>query len=356
MRQERENALKERDDLRIMIESVLNETRAVIYIKNLEGKFIFVNGQFCRIFDRTSAEILGKNDHELFPKEMADEFTANDQRVLRTKSHLEMEEVAIHADQTAHTYLSLKFPLHDSAGALSGVCGISTDISEHRRLERELNAAKRMESLGLLAGGIAHDFNNIIEVILLVADTLLLTGAKAKPEWKASIESMKDSAQSAALLTRQLLAFGMRQTFRTRVLDIGAVVKDTTEFLENAISSDISFSVMIKPDLWSVRADPLQIEQVVTNLTFNARDAMPRGGDLKVTVRNATVKDDDWHWRIGKPEGEFVELLVADTGTGIDSGILERIFEPFFTTRMDGHGSGLGLATVHDCGYRFSFH
>ena len=346
MQQEREVALKERDDAKTLIQTVLDQTRAVIYIKDLDDRFTFINGQFLRIFDKPADQILGKTGHELFPKSFADEFRKNDLHVLTTRSHSEIEEEAIHADGAKHTYLSLKFPIEDSAGKLYGICGISTDITQYRGLEKELSTAKRMEAVGLLAGGVAHNFNNILGVILLVADTILIRGAAKKSELKTSIEAIKSAAQSAAFLTRQLLTFGQKQVSAPRNIDLGYVVQGTKGILGNALGEDIQFSTEIEPKLWPVSVDPNQIEQILTNLCFNSKDAMPRGGKLKVGLRNIVLKEQS-NWRIGRPSGEFVELTIADTGVGIESQYLDRVFEPFFTTKKDGRGTGLGLATVY---------
>ena len=347
MQQERERALKERDDAKTLIQNILDQTKAVIYIKDVEGKFIFINAQFCRIFEKSPEDILGKKDHDLFPKEIADEYRKNDLHVQNTHSHIESEETAVHADEKTHTYLSLKFPIRDSTGSLYGVCGISTDVSQHRELEQQLSTAKRMEAVGLLAGGIAHDFNNILAVILLVADTLLIKGTTKETELRKSVDAIKTAAGSAGLLTRKLLLFGRRQLSQPKNTDLGIILSEMKDILSNALGEDIHFSLEVPSDLWPVFVDPVQVEQVLTNLCFNARDAMPKGGELRLSLRNRKVAAGDAKWRIGCPSGDFVELTVSDTGTGIAPEHQERIFEPFFTTKKEAQGSGLGLATVY---------
>ena len=337
MLQESQRAFKERDDAKTLIHSVLDKTQAVVYIKDPDGKFIFANGQFCRIFGKELDQVLGKGDYDLFPEGIADSFRKNDLHVQLTRSHSENEEIAVHSDGTQHTYLSLKFPLDDSTGKFMGVCGISTDITQYRLLERELSTAKRMEAVGLLAGGTAHDFNNILGIILLVADSLLMKEEVKTSDVKVAMGSIKNAALRAALLTRQLLAFGRQQKFQRILLDVGAVVSGMKNMLSNALGEDIHFSTEIDPALWSVRADPLQLEQVLANLCLNARDAMPRGGKLTITVHNA---------KLSSPPGEFVELIVSDSGSGMSPEVLSQIFEPFFTTKKEGQGTGLGLPTV----------
>jgi PAS domain S-box-containing protein len=348
MQEERERALKERDDARSLVQKVLDQTQAVIYIKDLEGRFIFVNGQFCRIFELTQAQIIGKADHDLFPKAIADHFRANDLRVQETRSHIEIEEDAIHSDGTTHTYLSLKFPLDDSAGALHGVCGISTDLTQYRRMERELNQAKRMEAVGLLAGGVAHNFNNSIGVILLLADTLLMQKPGVSAPWHESVEAIKSAARGASFLTRQLLAFGRRQVRRPVVLDLATVVAGVEEILRRTMGEGIKFKVEAA-EVIPVLADAFEVEQILMNLCLNARDAMPSGGDLNLRLRRVRISAEEsegFPWRFGQPSGDLAEMSVTDTGTGMAAEVASRIFEPFFTTKADGQGSGLGLATV----------
>jgi two-component system, cell cycle sensor histidine kinase and response regulator CckA len=347
MRQEREAAIKERDDAKILVRSILDQSQAVIFIKDPEGRYTFVNGQFCRIFKWTPEEILGRSDHELFPRELADDLRANDLRVLGEMTHSEIEEVVPHAGGALHTYVSLKFPLHDSTGRVYGLCGIATDVTRFRVMERELNAAKRMETVGLLAGGIAHDFHNNLGVIILSVDTLLMNDGKKGIDWQKSLQSIKSSAQASAVLTRQLLTFGQKQAFLPRPIDLGAVVAGIELILSNATGEDIKLATEYEPGLWPVLADPVQIEQIITNLCFNARDAMPAGGLLKISVRNVNCARKRNGVTGNYREGSWVELSVEDTGTGMEPEIMERIFEPFFTTKPEGKGSGLGLSTVY---------
>jgi two-component system cell cycle sensor histidine kinase/response regulator CckA len=345
--EQQQQALKERDDAKLQFQSLLENTRAVVYIKDLEGKYLFANEQFCKIFDKTSAHILGRKDHDLFPAELADKFRENDFQVLSCKTHLEVEEIAVHGDGVAHTYISLKFPLNDSTGAPYGLCGISTDITQYRKMERELSTAKRMEAVGLLAGGIAHDFNNILAIILMVADTLTMSESTAKPDLDKMMAIVKDAGQRAAALTRSLLAFGRRQKLQPRLLALGTNIRDIENILNKALGEDVQFTVNVASDLWLINAHPTQIDQILTNLAFNSRDAMPKGGNLTITAVNVSIIAGQGGWKIGNVSGDFVELQVADTGCGIDPKILDRIYEPFFTTKQEGQRSGLGLSTVY---------
>lgn len=335
-REERARAIKAQADAMTLIRAVLSQTPAVVFIKDTEGRNLFVNEQFCRAFNMSQDEVIGKRDAEFFPAEMANAFRKTDLHVMKAGSHFEFEEKAQHADGTVHEYLSSKFPIRDSEGNLIGVGGISTDISQFRSLERRLNRAQRMEAMGLLAGGIAHDFNNVLGTILLESDTMLMKGSKNQAEWRASVQAIKDAAQGAALLTRQLLAFGRRQSSEPSNVDVKRVLAKTHSILKKSLGEDIRFIVDVDSELWAVRIDPGHMEQILSNLCINARDAMPKGGTLRISARNAERSD-----------GQFVFLEVADDGEGIDPKLLDRIFEPFFTTKGGGHRVGLGLATVY---------
>lgn len=335
---------KERDDAKLLFQDILSQMRAVIYMKNMDGRYVLANGEYEPIVGIPASKMLGRLDEEVFPPETASQLKANDKVVLETGEHVEREEPVRHPDGKVHTYLSTKFPVRDSEGKLIGVCGISTDMTRYRAMERELNTAKRMEAVGLLAGGIAHDFHNNLGIILLVAETLLMSeGDQPKEGWRTSVEAIRSAARSAALLTRQLLAFGRRQTFQPRVIDIGQIARGMHEILQNALGEDVRFSLDVEEDLPPVFMDPMQVEQVLANLCFNARDALPRGGLIEIGLR-----------RIGQ---DGVELMVRDNGVGMSAEVQEHVFEPFFTTKKEG--TGLGLSTVHgiveSAGGRISF-
>ncbi len=223
---------------------------------------------------------------------------------------------------------------------------IVEDVSERLRLEKQLIHAQKFEAIGQLAGGIAHDFNNMIGSIVGWADLGIEETDPESPVHR-HLEKIRQQADRAAALTRQLLAFARRQILEPRPIDLNQVAVETLSLLENVIGSNIQITATLAPDLGVVRADPVQIEQVLMNLCINARDAMPDGGSLTVETLNLSL-DDDFCAR--EPEarpGNYAVLSVADTGTGMDRATLDRIFEPFFTTKGLGKGTGLGLSTVY---------
>lgn len=225
------------------------------------------------------------------------------------------------------------------AGAGPIIEGLIIDITEQKRLERQLVESQKMESVGRLAGGIAHDFNNLLSVILGTVD-LALAGSGAESPMREDLLDVRAAAERAAELTRQLLAFGRRQPMQTRVVDLNALLDGISKLLRRLIGEDVEMIVSTDATLPPVRVDPGQVEQVLTNLVTNARDAMPDGGILRLETREVPNG--------GLPSGgPAVEVSVRDTGTGMPPEVVARIFEPFFTTKAPGDGTGLGLAMVY---------
>lgn len=220
------------------------------------------------------------------------------------------------------------------------------ETTNQRTLESQVNQRARMESVGQLAGGIAHDFNNVLNAIILAADFLLSSHKPTDPSFQ-DIMQIKQNANRAASLVRQLLAFSRRQTLRPQVLDLGEVLSELTMLLRRLIGEKVTLEVKHGRDLWPVKADISQFEQVVVNLAVNARDAMPEGGRLSVRTANVTAAEAEKYQYKGMPAADYVLVEVADTGTGIPPEIIDKIFEPFFSTKEVGKGTGLGLSTVY---------
>src|SRR6266571_2707354 len=209
-----------------------------------------------------------------------------------------------------------------------------------------LEQSQKMEAIGRLAGGVAHDFNNLLAVIIGYSD-LLLESLGSSDLNRAKVERIKQAANSAASLTRQLLTFSRQQVIQPVVLDINQTVSSTEKMLRRLIKENIEFRVVLDHNLDRVKADPGQIEQIVLNLVVNARDAMPNGGKLRIQTRNVRLDRDSTQAGSVVPSGRFVLLEVTDTGTGMDQQTQTHLFEPFFTTKAVGEGTGLGLATVY---------
>jgi PAS domain S-box-containing protein len=233
-------------------------------------------------------------------------------------------------------------PLGPSAGAGATMVLSIEDVTEHRVLEEQLAHAQRLEGLGRLAGGVAHDFNNLLTVVLSNAQLAADEIPPGSP-LRDLVEPIREAAQRGTALTRQLLAFAKKQVVSPAALDLGAVVRGLGRLLQRLLGERVVLGVRLDPDTWRVWMDPGQLEQVLVNLAVNARDAMPEGGRLTLTARNEVLTATE-AWSRGLAPGDYVHLVVTDTGHGMDESTRVRVFEPFFTTKGD-RGTGLGLAT-----------
>ncbi len=326
------------------LQAVLDNSPAMIFIKDLDGRYLLSNRQFEKITGVPGAQVIGKTDYDLFRPEQAAAFRANDLEVLKAGAPMEFEEAALHNDGI-HTSIVCKFPLRDSDGKPYAVCGITTDITARKQLEEQLRQAQKMEAIGRLAGGIAHDFNNLLMVIIGYC-RLLLQQVVRDPLMQNRIEEILRAGERATTLTRQLLAFSRKQVLTPTVLDLNTVLSEMSSMLQRLLGEDINLATALDPALGHVKTDQGQIEQVIMNLAVNARDAMPRGGRLTIETRNVELREatrQNQSVRVG----HYVLLSVSDTGEGMDAATQERIFEPFFTTKEQGKGTGLGLATVY---------
>ncbi len=220
------------------------------------------------------------------------------------------------------------------------------ETTERRTLENQINQSQKMDMVGQLAGGIAHDFNNVLSAIMMANDFLLNAHKPTDPSFQ-DIMQIKQNATRAATLVRQLLAFSRRQTLRPQVLDLGDALSDLTMLLRRLIGEKVKLDLVHGRDLWPVKVDVSQFEQVIVNLAVNARDAMPDGGKLTVRTANVTSEEAARLSYKGMPAADYVRIDVADTGSGIAPDIVDKIFEPFFSTKEVGKGTGLGLSTVY---------
>ena len=220
------------------------------------------------------------------------------------------------------------------------------DTTEQKALEAQMAQSQKMQAVGQLAGGIAHDFNNVLTAIIMASDLLLANHRPSDPSFP-DIMNIKQNANRAASLVRQLLAFSRRQTLRPEILSLTDVLADLRMLLSRLIGNEIKLTMEHGRDLWPVRADLGQFEQVIVNLVVNARDAMPGGGELSISTRNLTADEVAGMDTPGIEAGDYVAIAVGDTGVGIADDVIEKIFEPFFTTKEVGKGTGLGLSMVY---------
>jgi two-component system, cell cycle sensor histidine kinase and response regulator CckA len=253
---------------------------------------------------------------------------------------VEEEQAVIALRSGARDFIS-KSKLARLGPAVARELSDQAERASGRKAEAQLRQAQKMDAVGQLAGGVAHDLNNILGVILGQGE-LLMRGAELADPQRSRVVGICDAAERAAALVRQLLAFSRRQIVQSTVVRLNVVIGETMKMLERIVGEHIEIKQHLAADLWEVKADVAQVEQVIMNLVINARDAMGSGGRLTVGTRNVSVTSSAI-----PPPGEYVLLDITDTGCGMDEATVTRIFEPFFTTKEPGKGTGLGLATVY---------
>ncbi|HSI41626.1 MAG TPA: ATP-binding protein [Xanthobacteraceae bacterium] len=237
-------------------------------------------------------------------------------------------------------------PVEDGGTGGEAAILYAIDTTEQRALEAQFARSQKMQAVGQLAGGVAHDFNNLLTAILGYSDLLLTNSRPTDPSFQ-DVMQIKQNANRAAGLVRQLLAFSSRQTLRPQILNLGDVMSDLSMLLRRLLGEQVKLEVKQGRDLWPVKADLNQFEQVVVNLAVNARDAMPDGGTLTIRTANVPREEAERYHEAGLPDADHVLVEVEDTGTGIPPEIIDKIFEPFFSTKEVGKGTGLGLSTVY---------
>ena len=325
------------------LQAILDHSPALIYVKNLEGRFLLTNRLFNERFQRDGASAIGRSMRDLVPPAEADSREAHDRLVLENGTPVSVEEQN-EQDGVTRTYLAVTFPLRDAEGKIYALGGVDTDITEYKALQMQFTQAQKMDAFGQLAGGIAHDFNNILAVLLM---HLNMFGARPDlpAPMKGTIKNLEDITLKASRLTRQLLMFSRSEAVSMEDLDLNQVVANVLKMLERILGEhiDLDFNPR-RPPLW-IHADIGMIEQVIMNLSVNARDAMAGGGRLSLDTK--VVEFDAASATGTRRPGRFAKLTVSDTGHGMDATTLKRIFEPFFTTKEVGKGTGLGLATVY---------
>ncbi len=327
--------------------TALDVAADAIAILDRNGNIEWVNKAFTALTLYPAHEVIGKNPRELLRSGKQDHAFYEQMwgSVLAGKPW-NGELVNRRKDGSLYTEEQSVTPVHDAAGNVSHFIAIKRDITARKALEMQYQQAQKMEGIGRLAGGVAHDFNNLLTVINGTVE-LALPAVQDRPELRDDLLEIRRAADRAAALTRQLLAFSRQQVLRVEVLDLNRVIGDMLKMLTRVIGEDVRFVSDLAGDLGHVRGDVGQLEQVLLNLTVNARDAMPEGGTLTIQTRNIEIDADMARRHVTVVPGPHVMLLVADTGVGMDAKTRDRIFEPFFTTKAPGKGTGLGLPTAY---------
>ncbi len=307
-----------------------------------EGRYLDVNDAFLQMLRYERKEIIGRSSLDLNiwvdPDDRA--------RMLQLKdSTVKLLPTRMRTSRGETRQVNVSAELIELDG-VPCVLAITQDVTETQRLEDQFRQSHKMEALGRLATGVAHDFNNLLCVTMGYSELSLQHVDPAHPLAR-NLTEIKKAAERAASLTRRLLGFSRQQILFPRILDLNTVIENLNQMLLRTIGEDIA--LVFKPgiELWQIKADLGQIEQVLMNLIVNARDAMPKGGTIIIETSNVHLDDEYVHSHFSVPPGQYVMLQVSDSGIGMDEQTASRVFEPFFTTKAPGQGSGLGLSTVY---------
>jgi PAS domain S-box-containing protein len=320
--------------------SLIDQAYDAVFVWERNGAITFWNRGAQRLYGFSKEEAIGRIDHELL-RTWAPEALELALQNLEKKGSWEGELAHTRRDGKRITVESRMVQITEEDR--SYVLETTRDVSEKRLLEEQLRQSQKMEAVGRLAGGVAHDFNNLLGVIL--GSTELLADCTELGEIKLRADEILKAGQQAANLTRQLLAFSRKQVLKPRVVDLNSKLSDVADMLVRLVGENITISTSLASDLGRVRIDPTQIEQIVLNLVVNARDAMPRGGQITIETQNVELDEAYTRSHISVLPGRYVMVAVSDSGMGMNADTQAHLFEPFFTTKKSG--TGLGLSTVY---------
>ena len=323
--------------------TAIEQTPESVVITDTDGRILYVNPVFERVTGYSRAEVIGQNTRLLKSNRQDSAFYRQLWAKISAGEVWRGRFINKKKDGTLFTEDAVIAPVRDEKGAVTNYIAIKRDITHELELEVQYRQTQKIDSIGRLAGGVAHDFNNILAVICGHTELALAQLSPDAP-LRSNLECIQESAERAANLTRQLLAFARRQVIEPRRINLNELIVNLNKMLRRLIGEDIKLVTQTAPDLGQIKADPGQIEQVLLNLVVNARDAMPDGGTLTIRTANVTL-DESYARRHLVTPGDYVMVSVSDTGVGMTDEVKQHIFEPFFTTKEQGKGTGLGLAT-----------
>ncbi len=343
--QSRQNAMMQAiADSESRYRSLFERNMAGVFRSTIEGRLIDFNAAFAQMYGYTREELLNLPTGQLYRGGAEERARRIDERRKGAySSRFEMEY--IRKDGSPLWAIQNMSFVKDEHGN-EVMEGTLLDVTDRHLLELQLRQAQKMEAVGRLAGGVAHDFNNLLTIINGYSELQMQVTEPGTPV-NDYADQIRAAGTRAASLTRQLLAFSRQQVLQPQIVNLNIVLANMEKMLLRLIGEHIQISTIMAPALGSVKVDPGQIEQVVMNLVLNARDAMPMGGKLTLETANLELSEKYVRDHRGVSPGQYVQLIVSDTGEGMDSDTLSRIFEPFFTTKEQGKGTGLGLATVY---------
>ena len=328
------------------LRQIIDNAPIWIYVKDIEGRYLIANSSIASIYNMTPEELIGRRQEDIYPyPEITARIKETDRDViLHGQTNVYPEWRIYMHDGEERCMRLVKMPFTMSDGTI-GVLGVAVDITEEKRAEEELWRGQRMDALGQMTGGVAHDFNNLLTIIL--GNLQLLKRRLEDPALLKLAGSAERAARRGGDVTGRLLAFARSQPLAPQAVDVNALIGDMLPLIEQTVGHGIDIDCQYDGAVQSVLADPAQIESALINLAANARDAMPGGGHLTISARNAEVRRRSTRQQPALAPGDYVVISVADDGTGMDRDVAARALEPFFTTKDVGKGSGLGLPSVY---------
>ena len=346
------------------LQDIMDNSPTVIYVKDVNGYFTFVNRQFKSLFHMSEENIIGKTLHDIFPKDIADEMQSNDKDVLATGHALESEELAPQ-DDGIHAYTSIKFPLYDDNENIYAVCGISTDITERVKMEKEKSSlenqllhSQKMQAIGQLTGGVAHDFNNLLAVILGYTELSKEKFAKGNEGLTGYLDHIHTAGTRGRKLIEQMMIYSRKDLNLDALtpIKIEPIIEETSRMLRATFPATINIKTSINEDTPFVISNAGLLSQMLMNVCINAKDGMGKEGDILMSLKVESFNPSVCNSCHETFSGEYVVINIKDNGNGIPENILERIFEPFFTSKKVGEGTGMGLSVVHGIVHKLSGH
>lgn len=331
-----------------LLQTLLDTIPDHIFYKNTDGIFLGCNQAFAeRMIGLPKEQIVGQHENILFSDtDLVESFRRRDREIVSTNMPITYELPYVLPCGSRVVLETIKTPFHDADGHIVGLIGVSRDITERKNLEEQLRHSQKMDAIGQLAGGVAHDFNNVLTAIIGYA-SLMQSEMDPKHHHFINVNQILAASERANKLVQNLMAFSRKETLSASSYDLNTIVGTIRDFLLQIITEDIQLRVTCCESVLNVYVDSGQIEQVLTNLVANARDAMPKGGQISISTQlyemdESFVRANGY----GKPGG-YALITVADSGGGMDEETRKHIFEPFFTTKAVGKGTGLGLAIVY---------
>ncbi|MCK4579203.1 MAG: PAS domain S-box protein, partial [Candidatus Marinimicrobia bacterium] len=337
--------IAERKDAEEKYMTLFERSKDGVFITTPEGRFIDLNPAGIELFGYANKdEILDVDiSHEIYMhSEVREEF----QRQIEKHGHVKDFQIKCRRkDGKVIDVLETATAVLDKDKNIIAYQGIMRDVTEKLELERELIQSQKMESIGLLAGGIAHDLNNVLTPVTMSIE--LLREKTSDSKTLGYLDSLETNANRGAGIVKQLLTFARRTESESSVLEPQSLILEVMDIVEHTFPKTIQSEAIIAPDLHTTSGDSTQFHQVLLNLCLNARDAMPDGGKILIKASNSVISSDQARRKISVEAGNYIEISVQDTGTGMPPKVLEKIFEPFFTTKQVGEGTGLGLSVIH---------